>query len=148
MQTITVKSELSIEKPISEVFEAVLKPIPFFIGKASGPMRKGEAITWEFADFPKSFSIQVKEVIPNELIIFEWPRGEGNEMNTVTFKFKAFSDAITTVFVSESGWPATDQYRESSYRNCMGWTHMVCSLKAWLEHGVNLRKNAFVHKKM
>jgi len=50
---------------------------------------------------------------------------------------------VTTVYVTESGWPEAES--EASYRNCMGWMHMICSLKAYLEYGVNLRKDAFIH---
>ena len=147
MDTITVKTELSIGKPIKEVFEAVLLPTPYFIKQASSPMREDAAVIWEFPEFSKGFSIHVSKVVPNELIRFQWPRGEGGEMNTVEFIFKPFSDNITTVFISESGWPNIEQNRDPSYRNCMGWTHMACSLKAWLEYGVNLRKGSFVHMK-
>ncbi len=44
-------------------------------------------------------------------------------------------------------WPDNEKGREGSYGNTMGWTHMPCSLKAWLEHGVNLRDGAFLHCK-
>jgi uncharacterized protein YndB with AHSA1/START domain len=147
MKTITVKVELSISKPLGPVFEAVLKPAPFFIKKASGPMKEGAKIDWEFEEVPQGFSIQVRKIVPNELIRFEWPRGEGGEMNRVEFSFKPFSSEVTTVYISESGWPEDEKGREASYRNCMGWTHMACSLKAYLEYGVNLRKGSFVHMK-
>jgi len=142
-KTISVKVEISVAKPVKEVFRAVLEPTPFFVGKVSGPMKEGEKIAWEFADFPGGFFIRVRKVVPGELILFEWPRGEGKEMNRVEFRFKAFTKKVTTVYVTESGWPEAES--EASYRNCMGWMHMICSLKAYLEYGVNLRKDAFIH---
>ncbi len=27
--------------------------------------------------------------------------------------------------------------------NCGGWMQMLCAMKAWLEHGVNLREGMF-----
>ena len=147
MKTITVKVELSIGKPIKKVFAAVLNPVPFFLKKASGPMKTGEEIVWEFAELPKGFSIHVCKVVPNKMIQFEWPRGQGKEMNVVEFSFKSFNKNTTTVFISETGWPQTEKCRQMSYRNCQGWMHMACSLKAYLEYGINLRKGSFIHMK-
>lgn len=28
----------------------------------------------------------------------------------------------------------------TSYGNCMGWSQMLDAMKAWLEHGINLRE--------
>ncbi|MBI2174557.1 MAG: SRPBCC domain-containing protein [Candidatus Omnitrophica bacterium] len=146
-EAITVKVELSIGKPVKEVFEAVLNPVPYFVKKTSGPMKEGAEVIWEFEELPKGFSIHVRKIVPDKLIQFEWPRGEGKEMNFVEFNFKPFSENVTTVFISESGWPDTEQWREASYRNCQGWMHMACSLKGYLEYGINLRKGSFVHMK-
>jgi len=147
VEAITVKVELSIGKPVNEVFEAVLNPVPYFVNKTSGPMKEGAEVIWEFAELAKAFPVRVRKVVPNTLIQFEWPRGDGQEMNSVEFTFQPFSETVTTIFISESGWPDTDQWREASYRNCMGWMHMACSLKAYLEYGVNLRTGSFVHMK-
>ena len=144
---ITVKVEISIGKPIKGVFEAVLNPVPYFVNKTSGSLKEGAEVIWEFAELPKGFPIRVRKVVPNTLIQFEWPRGAGKEMNTVELNLKPFNEHVTTIFISESGWPDTEQWREASYRNCMGWMHMACSLKAYLEHGINLRKGSFVHMK-
>jgi hypothetical protein len=45
--------------------------------------------------------------------------------------------------VTEHGWRETQTGLNGSYGNCMGWTQMICALKAWLEHGINLREGAF-----
>ncbi|MBI3319473.1 MAG: SRPBCC domain-containing protein [Candidatus Omnitrophica bacterium] len=147
MGAITVKVELSIGKPGKEVFGAVLNPVPYFVKKASGPMKEGVEVVWEFEEFPQGFPIRVRKVAPNTVIQFEWPRGEGKELNSVEFTLKPFSESVTTVFIAESGWPDTEQGREASYRNCQGWMHMACSLKAYLEYGINLRTGSFVHVK-
>ena len=128
-------------------FEAVLKPIPFFIQQASGPLKEGAEVVWEFQELAKGFPVHVRKVVPNKLVQFEWPRGAGKVMNNVEFKFQPFSKNVTTVFIAESGWPNSEKWRQASYRNCMGWMHMACSLKAYLEYGINLRKGSFVHMK-
>ena len=147
MKKITVKVELSIGKPIKEVFEAVLTPVPYFIKKASGPIKEGAKVFWELEELAKGFLIHVRKVVPNKLIQFGWPQGKGKKMNSIEFDFKPLSKNATTVCISESGWPDTKKWRETSYRNCHGWMHMACSLKAYLEYGINLRKSSLVHMK-
>ena len=43
------------------------------------------------------------------------------------------------VRISESGWRETPAGLKASYDNCGGWMHMALCLKAYLEHGINLR---------
>ena len=57
--------------------------------------------------------------------------------------FEALDSDSTLVRVSESGWKENDKDLNSSYMNCMGWTQMVCCLKAYAEYGINLRKGAY-----
>ncbi len=52
-------------------------------------------------------------------------------------------DTRTLVTTSEAGWRETDTGLKASYGNCMGWTQMLCALKAWVEHGINLREGMF-----
>ena len=42
-----------------------------------------------------------------------------------------------------AGWRDTPKGQESSYGNCFGWTQMLCCLKAWVEHRINLRQGFF-----
>ena len=41
--------------------------------------------------------------------------------------------------VAEEGWTDSAEGRAASYGNCEGWTGMLCAMKVWLEHGINLR---------
>ncbi len=45
--------------------------------------------------------------------------------------------------ISERGWRETPGALNASYGNCHGWTQMLCSLKANLEHGINLREGMY-----
>jgi uncharacterized protein YndB with AHSA1/START domain len=80
--------------------------------------------------------------VPNRLIVFQWASSEGGYDTTTEMKFEPLSDRETLVTITEAGWKDTPKGRESSYGNCHGWTQMLCSLKAWLEYGINLRKGA------
>ncbi len=57
--------------------------------------------------------------------------------------FESLSADETLVSIVESGWWDTEKGREDSYLNCYGWTHLACCLKAYLEHGINLRAGSF-----
>ncbi len=48
-------------------------------------------------------------------------------------------DGRTLVTITEEGWSDNDEGRSASYGNCEGWTGMLCAMKVWIEHGINLR---------
>ena len=49
----------------------------------------------------------------------------------------------TMVEIAEEGWRETTTGLKASYGNCMGWAQMVAALKAWVEHGINLREGMY-----
>ena len=57
--------------------------------------------------------------------------------------FQALDAGSTQVQIGESGWKETQKDLDNSYMNCMGWTQMICSLKVYVEHGINLREGFF-----
>lgn len=83
----------------------------------------------------------VKETIKNELIVLGWEGAKGLETR-VEMRFTADGDD-TIVGISETGWRETQDDLNSSYMNCMGWSQMVSALKAYTEHGIDLRKGAY-----
>jgi uncharacterized protein YndB with AHSA1/START domain len=141
----TVHSKIG--KPVAEVFDAVYNPAKlrryFTTAGASAPLDEGRTVSWEFADHPGAFDIRVTKVIPGKLIVFEWPSQEGGYHTRVEMAFEPVDDKTTLVSITESGWKDTETGRKSSYDNCQGWTQMICCLKAWVEHGINLREGAY-----
>lgn len=141
------KVQAKIQRPVAEVFDAVQKPEKlsryFTTGSASGPIVEGTTVIWRFADFPGDHPVVVKKVVPGQLIILEWKASDGEYNTRVEMKFEALDDRSTLVTISESGWKETQKGLESSYGNCEGWTQMACCLKAYLEHGINLRKGFY-----
>ena len=138
-----------VNRPRHEVFEAVAEPSQlsayFTTGGASGRLEQGETVTWDFADFPGAFPVEVKEVAPDEKIVLEWKANEpGADYNlTVTMTFTPVEEGRTKVEIAESGWRDTDAARQASYGNCMGWAQMLAALKMWAEHKINLREGAY-----
>ncbi|HEY8575043.1 MAG TPA: SRPBCC family protein [Devosia sp.] len=137
-----------ISRPVAEVFEAVVDPAQlssyFTTGGAVGRLETGATVTWDFHDFPGAFPVRVVEVIPNQKIVLRWDASPdddlaGNYETTVTMTFEALEDDRTLVRIHEAGWRDNEAGQKASYGNCEGWTGMLCAMRVWLEHGINLR---------
>ena len=152
-----------ISRPVHEVFEAVADPNQlseyFTTGGAKGRLEAGATVTWDFHDYPGAFPVYVIEVVADQRIVLQWDAAEGEPPNvedanrpeiasagyktTVTMNFKQLDDGRTLVEIAEEGWRETQGALDASYGNCQGWSQMLCALKMWLEHGVNLREGMY-----
>lgn len=136
-----------IQRPVAEVFDAVYNPGKlsqyFTTGGASAPLDVGASITWDFADFPGAFPVVVTEMIPNRRIVLEWAAADGDYVTRTQMDFEALGDHATLVRIAEGTWRHTPEGLKSSYGNCSGWMQMLCCLKAYVEHGINLRERFF-----
>ena len=150
-----------VARPVHEVFEAVADPAKlsnyFTTGGAKGRLETGATVTWDFADFPGAFPVQVIEVEPDRKIVLEWranegepPNVEGGEMKAVDYNTRVTmtftpldDDTRTMVEIEEKGWRETEGALKASYGNCQGWAQMLAALKAWVEHGINLREGMY-----
>lgn len=137
-----------IAKPVEEVFEAVADPDKlskyFTTGGAKGRLETGATVTWDFHDFPGAFPVEVVEALANRRIVIKWGTDEDEiGKTTVTFDFEQLEDGRTLVTISEGGWKKTKAGDKQSYDNAGGWMHMLCGMKVWLEHGINLREGMF-----
>ena len=135
-----------IGRPVPEVFEAFVNPDIlsryFTTGGAKGRIEEGATVMWAFNDFPGAFPVKVVEVEKDKRVVFKWDDGDGGE-TTVTFRFEPTGDGRTIVSIAEEGWPSTEQGFGKSYGNCMGWSQMLSAMKAWIEHGINLRDGMY-----
>lgn len=134
--------QLKIQRPVADVFDGVVNPgklSGYFVQKSSGPLREGTTVQWTFAEVPGDHDVVVRQVVPNERIVFEWAAADGDYRTTVEMSFAALDAGSTMVRIGESGWRETPAGLKSSYDNCGGWMHMALCLKAMLEHGINLR---------
>ncbi|MEQ9506847.1 MAG: SRPBCC family protein [Hyphomonas sp.] len=146
-----LKFEVSgrIARPVEEVFEAVADPDKlsgyFTTGGAKGRLETGATVTWDFADFPGAFPVHVVEVEKNRRIILRWDSDDRGDkyQTTVTMRFEDLGDGRTLVSIAEEGWRETPGGLKASYGNCMGWSQMICAMKAYVEHGLNLREGMY-----
>ncbi|MFM5924434.1 MAG: SRPBCC domain-containing protein [Novosphingobium sp.] len=139
---------IHVARPPSEVYEAVADPAKlscyFTTGGAVGRLESGTTVQWDFADFPGAFPVRVIEAATHERISISWFRSDGSGENEVDFVFEPVDEGRRTkVSISESGWAGDEAGLKASYDNCMGWSQMLCALKIWTEHGINLREGAY-----
>ena len=157
---LTFKIAGRIAKPVHEVFEAVADPQKlsgyFTTGGAVGRLETGKTVTWDFHDFPGAFPVEVVEVVKDKRIVLRWEANEGTPSagesaastsagytTTVTMEFEALDDGRTLVSIAEEGWRETEAGLKGSYGNCEGWSQMMCAMKVYLEHGINLREGFY-----
>jgi len=145
-----------IARPVHEVFEAVANPSTlsryFTTGGAKGRLETGATVSWDFHDFPGAFPVEVVEVVPDEKIVLRWAAADGSSphetgekpgtmpyQTTVTMSFEGLDDGRTLVTISEAGWRETEAGLKACLNNSQGWSQMLCAMKVWVEHGINIR---------
>ena len=136
-----------IDKPVSEVFAAVVSRdllSKYFCETATSDLEVGQVVTWRWdgwGDHP----VRVDVVEKNrriELVINSqaWKKTSADSYDVrITFNFEAAEDGGTVLSISEAGWKTDPDGLKASHENCGGWMHMATCLKAWLEHGIDLR---------
>lgn len=136
-----------IARPRPEVFDAVADPKRlssyFTTGGSSGPLRQGESVRWKFAGFDGEYPVRVTKLVPGERIEFSWETNSGGYDTQVIMTFESADAGTTLVRIAESGWREDPTGLADSYGNCSGWMQMLCCLKAWAEHGINLRQGFY-----
>ena len=135
-----------IARPIAVVFNAVTDPKElssyFTTGGASARLARRHDRDLGFRRLPGRIPGQGHTLVPNERIEFSWEAGERGYDTQVVMTFEASTrhDAGPDRGVRVARYP---KGQESSYGNCIGWTQMLCCLKAWVEHRINLRQGFF-----
>jgi len=144
-RTYTVRTR--ILRPVAEVFDAIVssdKLSRYFVHRTSGDLEADERIVWhwnEWGDFP----VVVDKVVTNALIELtldtkQWGKTKSDAYPVrVIFEFEELDDGNTMLSISEDGWKTDADGLKGSHDNCGGWTHMAMCLKAWIEHGIDLR---------
>jgi uncharacterized protein YndB with AHSA1/START domain len=137
-----------VARPCTEVYEAVADPEQlsryFTTGGARGRLEGGAQVRWVFADHPGTLPITVVEAEPPHRIVIEWEAEvSASESGTtrVIFEFEPIDGGSRTlVTIAETSWLPTPDGAKAAFDNRGGWTGMLTALKAWLEHGINLRE--------
>ncbi len=133
--------QTKINKPIEEVFDAIVNPkklTGYFAGTSSGPLEEGKKVIWGWNNHGDC-EVTIQQLVPNTSIVLGW-EASGGDYTKIVMEFEKLEADKTLVKITESGWQSTDKGLKGSYKNCEGWQHMLCCLKAYLQHGIDLRK--------
>lgn len=145
LSPLQIKTALRVAKPAPVVFEAIVDPAQmtnYFIASGSSRMEEGQTVQWSFPEMEGSFPVQVKKVVVNREVVFNWNDTDGSE-TTVTITLQPVGESVTFVIVTEGEKEATDDGIRWLKSNTEGWANFLACLKAFLEYGINLRKGAF-----
>lgn len=148
---LTIRAALHIKKPIEAVYSGIAKKeemTNYFISWASQSIEKeGDVIEWQFPEMDLKFPVRVGKLDPPNSLEFFWDDENGAE-TFVRMELLSREGGLTKVTVSEGEKPADEAGIEWYGRNTEGWANFLACLKAWLEHGIHLRRNAFGPEQM
>ncbi len=94
-------------------------------------------IKWEFSDYSVELEIEVLEVEKDKLIKFSWEAP--GKATVVDMNFKVVSQDATELHITESNFEMNEDSVKHALQQTQGWTDFMCSLKAYLYTGINLR---------
>ena len=133
-------------RPVADVFDAIVsseRMKKYFVNGASSDLIEGETVTWLWDHYGEN-PITVRKIVENELIELaldsrEWEKTKDEAYEVlVIFELEELEDG-TMLSISEQGWKTDADGLKGSHDNCGGWTHMAMCLKAYIEHGIDLR---------
>lgn len=137
---IKAKVQMGILKPAGEIFEAIVDPNKmnkYFITTSTGRIESGKTIIWTWEDFEGEHEIKVGKIEKDKTVSFEWSGSGVNCVVVITLEPKG--ENKTLVKITEADWPADYKGANRCMGQVEGWTNFLCCLKAYLEHGIDLR---------
>ena len=144
-----IKTSLKTQKPLREVFEAIVDPVKmsnYFISKSTGRIEEGKTLTWQFPEFEMEFPVRIDKIEKDKYISWYWD-AEDKVETKVEITLKPMSDGVF-VTVTEKSRDNDEAGIKWLVGNTAGWANFLACLKAYLEYGINLRKGAFDSSKM
>lgn len=134
------KTEMLIRRPIAEVFQAFVDPeitTKFWFTSSSGPMETGKFLKWTWDMYGVSTNVHVIEVEENQRILIEWE--DSNGYTPVEWIFIPHSEDSTFVSITNTGFfGSPDDIVKQALDSMGGFTIVLCGLKAYLEHNIEL----------
>ncbi|HEX3731829.1 MAG TPA: SRPBCC family protein [Mycobacteriales bacterium] len=135
----TVSAGMLVRSNPEEVFRAFVDPAAttkFWFTKSSGKLATGVEVRWYWEMYDVSTQVRVKKVEQDRRIVFEW---QEDEPLTVEFSFTPAEGDATFVEVTETGFGGSgDDILAHAVGSTDGFAIVLCGLKAWLEHGIEL----------
>jgi uncharacterized protein YndB with AHSA1/START domain len=146
LSTLEIKTGIQIQKPIHEVFEAIVDPDKmsnYFISYGSGRMETAAKLIWNFPEIDMDVPVRVGDIRKDEYISYYWDNGNKEMLVEMTLVSKGDD---TIVVVTEKSAENDESGIKWLKDNTEGWANFLACLKAWLDHGIHLRKGAFDYR--
>jgi uncharacterized protein YndB with AHSA1/START domain len=148
VDTLEINVAMQIQKPVNEVFEAIINPEKmshYFISKSSGTMEEGKSLIWNFPEFDFDCPIRVGKIEKDNYISYYWKMDEIELLVEMTLTSRENNSTLVTI--TEKSRANDEQGLKWLSGNSFGWSNFLACLKAYLEYGINLRKGAFDFKR-
>ena len=144
MKKLEINCAMQIQKPIHEVFDAIILPEKmsnYFISESTGIMEEGKKLIWKFPEFDFECPVKVQKVEKNKFISYSWDGPAGDLLVEITLSEK--ENNSTLVSITEKSMENNEAGLKWLSENSFGWSNFLACLKAYLEYNINLRKGAF-----
>jgi uncharacterized protein YndB with AHSA1/START domain len=145
-QTLSIKAGLKISAPPHDVFEAIADPIQmknYFISESTGRMEAGTTVNWKFPEMDMVFPVRIDKVEQDKYISYYWKDFIDGTETHVEITMTAKENNSTLVQITEKSRKNDEAGIKWLQGNTEGWANFLACLKAWIEYGVHLRRNAF-----
>ena len=142
MSNLGIRRSVVIHQPREKVYRAVVDPTElarYFVDEASGPLETGNTVIWRWQE--ERDETHCEEATENERLVLTWKPYKVTDYTTrctITFQ-PTKEEGATKVELEEVGWRDDETGVASMVEHSSGWTHMLLCMKAYLEHGVDLR---------
>ncbi len=140
---ITVEVHDRIARPVAEVLDAIVDPAKmsnYFVSRSSGRIEPKARLRWEWDDVGEKDDIEV-HLVDASTVGFIW-HATGTP-TYVTLALAADGDG-TKITATEVPFELTEEAAARAIGQTQGWTDFCCSLRAYLHHGINLRRGTRV----
>jgi uncharacterized protein YndB with AHSA1/START domain len=145
----SAQTGMLIRRAPHDVFEALADPsitTRFWSTESSGRMEEGAELTWEWEMYGVSGKVWVQEVEPDRRIRFSWEGYDPAHPTTVEFLFVPYENDATYVRITETGFSGDGDTQVSrALDSTGGFTFLLSSLKAALEHEITLKVTLDAH---
>jgi uncharacterized protein YndB with AHSA1/START domain len=133
--------QMLIRKPVAQVFEAMVDPAitsRFWFSKGSGRLEVGKHVRWDWEMYGVGADVDVKEVEENKRILVEW--GGPENPTSIEWTFEPRGEDRTFVTVKNWGFKGdAEKIVAEALDSTGGFTFLLAGLKAFLEHGIELK---------
>jgi uncharacterized protein YndB with AHSA1/START domain len=140
IQPLVARVQMLIRRPVAEVFRAFVDPAVtsrFWFSRGSGRLEPGRRVRWEWEMYGASTEVQVREIEENRRILVEW---DLTSPTLVEWTFEPRGGDATFVVVKNWGFHGDpDAVVARALDSAGGFSFVLAGLKAWLEHGIELR---------